>query len=1037
MTQSPRPAPARRNHFVAMASLVSVLVLGALAASLAAGRERDAANARDTDAAERSAVAISEALAGALASLRGVDGMAIDAVVTSAELDSFAGEIVDESRVPSIAQLAIVPAGERSAFESAVGFPIVDRASGGGFAPAEARDVHLPIIDVVPDDGTARGLLGFDIAGDPSRRTAAERAVASGGPELSDPVRLAPSGQLGWFVVQPIFAPGPPPQLVGYLAGAISVRALLDGVRELLPDGVSIALIDGDQRVSDVAVPGHAAFFDLGGRSWTVTADDPDDGDFALAWTIAAATIVLAGLLAWSTRRDRRARRDNDALTTQLGQESRRNAQLAAVARGMSTANTADEVFDVVVGSAASAVGADVVEVGLFDRSEGLRPRGELPLQAKALGEQAIREGRLVLAGGGDGAAGADGLERAAAIPLVDLKGSPVGALSFGWHSGGEFDDFTLSSLSTLGDLCEQTVRRAYLTVRGGHMAALAGALAASSSSSDVAATLAEHGCQVVAAVHVDVWVVDRGASMLVPLRQSVPTAVGEGAHGVRLHDPVPAAEAVRSGAPVWLRDLDVHAQRFPDSVDDARAAGFVATAAVPMVGSEGRPAGVLMFAWDGPINFEGLMGAAVTTVTDLAAQTLNRAEGNALAQRRAEALGALAQALAATVTRAGIVDAVAGLVPKLMGSSHALVSVLGEAGRLENLSLDGVPPDVTQRYRSISVDEDLPAPEAFRTDTILTFADRSAYRPSYPHLDAVLARSQVEAGANLPLRDSAGRPIGVLSLLWAAPMTFDATIRATLVTLSDLIGPALERADLHERDHAVVVSLQRGLLRTPPTVPGLDLACRYEPATRAVGIGGDWYDGIALPDGALVLMIGDVSGHGVDAVVAMAQIQHLIGGLVRAGTPPGEVFATATAMLSGDAGYSTAQLFRVDPTAGRIEYVNAGHPWALLRRPDGEVVALEGAHLAPIGTPLAPVQMAEAEFPPGSLLLAYTDGLIERRYEAISSGIERLRRRLAAVEPDRPLEELLADLVEHSRRSEGQGDALDDDVAVVILRAT
>jgi serine phosphatase RsbU (regulator of sigma subunit) len=118
------------------------------------------------------------------------------------------------------------------------------------------------------------------------------------------------------------------------------------------------------------------------------------------------------------------------------------------------------------------------------------------------------------------------------------------------------------------------------------------------------------------------------------------------------------------------------------------------------------------------------------------------------------------------------------------------------------------------------------------------------------------------------------------------------------------------------------------------------------------------------------------------------------------------------------------------------LGYANAGHPWALLRRPSGSVVVLDAPAGPPIGVLGGPVrQLTYVDFDPGTLLLAYTDGLIERPECSIVNRIDRLATALGKVDPDRDLDETLSDLVTEARRPDEDGDPLDDDVAAVLVR--
>jgi serine phosphatase RsbU (regulator of sigma subunit) len=199
--------------------------------------------------------------------------------------------------------------------------------------------------------------------------------------------------------------------------------------------------------------------------------------------------------------------------------------------------------------------------------------------------------------------------------------------------------------------------------------------------------------------------------------------------------------------------------------------------------------------------------------------------------------------------------------------------------------------------------------------------------------------------------------------------------------------------------------------------------------------MGGDWYEVIPLDDGSAVVVVGDVIGHGVEAIAAMAQLQYLVAGLLRSDTPLGAVFARTTAMIQADSPlYATAQLLHVDPAHSRLGYLNAGHPWALLRRPDGSVERLDQAKQSLIGVHLEPTPLTYVELVPGSLLLAYSDGLVERRYETITDSIDRLVGLVRDLDPRQPLARTLERLVECARQPDARGGPLNDDVVAVLI---
>ena len=222
---------------------------------------------------------------------------------------------------------------------------------------------------------------------------------------------------------------------------------------------------------------------------------------------------------------------------------------------------------------------------------------------------------------------------------------------------------------------------------------------------------------------------------------------------------------------------------------------------------------------------------------------------------------------------------------------------------------------------------------------------DHDAFLARYPDSASSTAALGLGARAALPLRGSGGDLIGAIVHAWPGPRVFDETLVSTLMTIAEMAGQALERTGLSEAEHRLVTTLQDSVLVPLPTMPHLDIAARYLPAAQDIGMGGDWYEGIALDDDLYALIVGDVAGHGITAVGDMAQLRAVIGALVRIGTPLAEVFAQTTALLQAAAHNptATATLLLLDTAAATITYAAAGHPPPILRRPDGDCEVLLG----------------------------------------------------------------------------------------------
>jgi PAS domain S-box-containing protein len=188
---------------------------------------------------------------------------------------------------------------------------------------------------------------------------------------------------------------------------------------------------------------------------------------------------------------------------------------------------------------------------------------------------------------------------------------------------------------------------------------------------------------------------------------------------------------------------------------------------------------------------------------------------------------------------------------------------------------------------------------------------------------------------------------------------------------------------EVYQREHRIAETLQRSLLpeRLPP-IDGLELAARYLPGARGAAVGGDWYDVLERPDGRVALVVGDVAGHGLRAAASMGQLRNAFRAYGLVESSPAEVVARINRLvMSGVEQVMATVLYLVlDRETGEVAFSAAGHPPPLVLAPDGPRF-LEGGRSVPIGAADAAVfREATAILPPGSSILLYTDGLVERR---------------------------------------------------------
>lgn len=231
----------------------------------------------------------------------------------------------------------------------------------------------------------------------------------------------------------------------------------------------------------------------------------------------------------------------------------------------------------------------------------------------------------------------------------------------------------------------------------------------------------------------------------------------------------------------------------------------------------------------------------------------------------------------------------------------------------------------------------------------------------------------------------------------------------------------------LYHDQRAVAETLQRALLpRHLPQPEGFEVAARYRAGAAGVDVGGDWYDVIVRQD-ELFFSLGDVSGRGLEAAVVMAQLRHVISAHGFDGAGPAAALEKLTRMVSLErhGRFATVLCGRVDLATGALTLANAGHVTPLIVA-DGGATVLDVPPDPPVGVGTT-YRTHELRLAPGQTFLATTDGLVERRGEAIDQGIERLR---ATVDGDLGLDELLdtvlATLVP---------DGAHDDVALLAIR--
>jgi serine phosphatase RsbU (regulator of sigma subunit)/anti-sigma regulatory factor (Ser/Thr protein kinase) len=244
-----------------------------------------------------------------------------------------------------------------------------------------------------------------------------------------------------------------------------------------------------------------------------------------------------------------------------------------------------------------------------------------------------------------------------------------------------------------------------------------------------------------------------------------------------------------------------------------------------------------------------------------------------------------------------------------------------------------------------------------------------------------------------------------------------------------------MDNAHRYSRERATALTLQRSMLPTGLSAPSsVEVQHRYLPGSKLIEVGGDWYESIALPGGRVALVVGDVAGHGVRAAVTMGRLRTAIHTLAMLELPPAETLQQLNELMEElgvrEPHFATCVYAIFDAVAGTCEVASAGHLPPLLVRPDGTNEFLDVLPAPPLGVVTGLIQSRVLDVEDGSLLVLYTDGLVEKRSRDIDEGLGRLRDIFGPGSTEQPLEDLCKDTLAGVYADEHR-----DDIALLVAR--
>lgn len=498
-----------------------------------------------------------------------------------------------------------------------------------------------------------------------------------------------------------------------------------------------------------------------------------------------------------------------------------------------------------------------------------------------------------------------------------------------------------------------------------------------------------------------------------------------------------PSAEAIRTGRRRMVTSREAMAERYPDIPD--RGAQAVMT--LPLRSGD-RTVGAIALLFADERELDASEVEFLDILADTCGQSLDRIEAQRDAAERgaklaflADAATELASSLDYEVTLANVARMA---VPRF--ADWCAIDIVDD-GRLRRLAVAHVDPEKVQLAHDLAQRYPTPrdAPHGAwhvirsgRSELIPDITDEMlASSAQNEEHGRIIAALHLRSAVTVPLVVR-GRVLGVITWVSAeSERHYTADDLALAEDLARRAAISLDNSELHSQTLAAAVQLQQAVL--PQALSASDaweLGHLYNPAGRT-DVGGDFYDVIELADRRLVMFVGDVMGRGVGAAAAMAQVRAAVRAYAALDASPEVVLTRLDRMYDL---YQTDQLVTLlyllaDPERDELAVGNAGHPPPLLLRQDGTLVQLAIADGAPLGVGIQERQQGILPFRVGDTIVAFTDGLIERRGEDITDGQRRIALAVGAL-GGQPLAEALPRLVDDV------GDpSRDDDVALLAVR--
>ena len=632
-----------------------------------------------------------------------------------------------------------------------------------------------------------------------------------------------------------------------------------------------------------------------------------------------------------------------------------------------------------------------------------LEPEGPIPVRTDAIFVESVEELRRQPP---DAVASltCNRFRSLAIVPMV-VSDRTIGVLVVHWVEERAISKPDRNFLYTIAGAAAQAVERARLTLtefvsleRSQHLHQLSSALAAATTPGEVA-DAAIAGCRrALGAQSAVVRVPAPGEDALSCLASSGNPALLS--HVIVPVDGTTSGTSYATGRTVVSTvgdGDDVVAELVPHVL--ANIADPVTVVSEPLVGNVG-PLGALTLAFVARPEPGEPERRFLSTLAGLTAQALERAqlfEHERQALRDAEAsrdrlslLSEVTRLLSSSLEPTTVIRRTMSLVEGRLADT-CVVQVPSDSGLVRLDVRAGLRPTErpADRDEPVPFDSHTPAAAAYRTG-------RTQLSPlPVPEAADDGEPEEVPTALCVPLTAN-GEVIGVMTFMDRPGRLFEADDVSLATEVASRTGVALSNATRFQREHVVAEVLQRAVLPDSlPDVDGLRLDAEYRAGVAGAYVGGDWYDVFELDAGRVFFSVGDVMGKGAPAAALMGQVRSAIRAYAVAGQSPTEVLSSLDRLFDSlvEDRVVTAVVGTIDPSTGRVNLSNAGHPPPLILRADGQAVfcPMQRSLLIAAGLSGAPRPRDELVLESGDSLVMYSDGLIERRGESITGGMERL----------------------------------------------